>query len=377
MVSNTSTAQAYLNATMLTDSEVPRELPVPDIIPHHGFSRPEIPTSTSLSTNQLRSQNLFKIMIPGEPNTHNTATDQVPTTLDAATYTYHYIHKAILSTLSRELDSHVNNEMREGTESTMILRDVDRMTLDRFLEWAYTRLYTTPAQQYLPAVTSETSGERRDRFSDPGTDLPESVLHRIMLGEMIYQPVPWGIYSSSPREPGSYKGQCEIQIPDYDTTDAELMAHVKLYVFGDRFNIRELRDLALCLVAGILGKIGGSNNGFSDRAVTDFIQASAYALANLPLTTLQEPCSYEPWNEDLTPEEQPTKSSFSVRRPPVDPMEHLLAYLVRFTAWVWESFRQNEALMNFLLYDAPSEFRTEVFANLTPRPNTDINRYPL
>lgn len=53
----------------------------------------------------------------------------------------YFIHKALLSSLSTELDKHVNNDMKEGRENVIELSEVDRPTLEAFLEWAYFKDY--------------------------------------------------------------------------------------------------------------------------------------------------------------------------------------------------------------------------------------------
>ena len=53
----------------------------------------------------------------------------------------YFIHKALLSSLSTELDKHVNNDMKEGRENVIELSEVDEPTLKAFLEWAYFKDY--------------------------------------------------------------------------------------------------------------------------------------------------------------------------------------------------------------------------------------------
>jgi len=52
-----------------------------------------------------------------------------------------FIHKTLLSSLSTELDKHVNNDMKEGRENLIELSEVDEPTLEAFLEWAYFQDY--------------------------------------------------------------------------------------------------------------------------------------------------------------------------------------------------------------------------------------------
>ena len=53
----------------------------------------------------------------------------------------YFVHKTLLSSLSTELDKHVNNDMKEGRENLIELSEVDEPTLEAFLEWAYYQDY--------------------------------------------------------------------------------------------------------------------------------------------------------------------------------------------------------------------------------------------
>lgn len=52
-----------------------------------------------------------------------------------------FVHKALLASLSPELEKHVKNDMREGREGEMQLSEVDKETLLAFLCWAYSNSY--------------------------------------------------------------------------------------------------------------------------------------------------------------------------------------------------------------------------------------------
>ncbi|KAI5811782.1 hypothetical protein DFH27DRAFT_597484 [Peziza echinospora] len=55
-----------------------------------------------------------------------------------------YIHKAVLAGLSPELEKHVNNDMKEGRNNTLVVREVDYSVMQMFVEFAYTQSYTLP-----------------------------------------------------------------------------------------------------------------------------------------------------------------------------------------------------------------------------------------
>ena len=54
----------------------------------------------------------------------------------------YYIHKEILASVSLEMQRHIMNEMQEGLQGEMVLREVDDETVQHFLEWAYVKSYT-------------------------------------------------------------------------------------------------------------------------------------------------------------------------------------------------------------------------------------------
>ncbi|KAF8455613.1 hypothetical protein BDZ91DRAFT_746404 [Kalaharituber pfeilii] len=65
-----------------------------------------------------------------------------------------YVHKELLARLSPEWRQHTDNQMKEGLKGEMLLREVDQVTLQKFLQWAYLKEYT---------ISSE--------FNDPGSAL--------------------------------------------------------------------------------------------------------------------------------------------------------------------------------------------------------------
>jgi len=65
-----------------------------------------------------------------------------------------YIHKALLASLSPELKKHSDNQMKEGLAGEMVLEEVDRKTMQRFLQWAYRGEYTVTLPPHSPPTTS-------------------------------------------------------------------------------------------------------------------------------------------------------------------------------------------------------------------------------
>ncbi|KAF8460196.1 hypothetical protein BDZ91DRAFT_430478 [Kalaharituber pfeilii] len=150
-----------------------------------------------LDPNLLRSP-FFKIIL--KPHCTAETQDTHPEEVGQATLkvsesptpaTEFFIHKALLASLSNELDKHVNNDMREGQESTIELTDVDEETLKGFLLWAYTRDYRTPNPKSPSALLYHTKlYALADRFNIPAlSDLSYSRITTLLLN--------WGMVASS------------------------------------------------------------------------------------------------------------------------------------------------------------------------------------
>ena len=76
---------------------------------------------------------------PEGPLEAGASTVTPPTTKPQPEY---LIHRSLLASISPELEKHTNNEMKEGKEGRMILREVSETTMERFLQWAYKGQYT-------------------------------------------------------------------------------------------------------------------------------------------------------------------------------------------------------------------------------------------
>ena len=71
------------------------------------------------------------------------------------------IHKKLLSSISPELDKHVNNDMKEGIEGILCLPDEGEEVLTLFTEWAYTGDYARK-DNTLPANTGKPKEPKQD-----------------------------------------------------------------------------------------------------------------------------------------------------------------------------------------------------------------------
>ncbi|KAF8459930.1 hypothetical protein BDZ91DRAFT_834898 [Kalaharituber pfeilii] len=67
-----------------------------------------------------------------------------------------YAHRSLLTSLSAELDKHVNNDMREGIQGVMELSEVDEATMTAFLQWAYKDDYTIENPKAASALLGHT-----------------------------------------------------------------------------------------------------------------------------------------------------------------------------------------------------------------------------
>lgn len=75
-----------------------------------------------------------------------TSSDDVKDKSDATEY---LVHRSLLASISPELKKHITNEMKEGQEGRMVLHEVDEVTLERFLQWAYQGHYTVTEPRVL------------------------------------------------------------------------------------------------------------------------------------------------------------------------------------------------------------------------------------
>ena len=84
---------------------------------------------------------VFKIVLKDATQDSPSLTDDTLQKSGSAGCPEYFIHKTLLSSLSAELDKHVNNDMKEGRENLIELGEVDKPTLEAFLEWAYFQDY--------------------------------------------------------------------------------------------------------------------------------------------------------------------------------------------------------------------------------------------
>ena len=98
---------------------------------------------------------IFKIILPGISSVDSAASESsTEDTGSASSGLDFYVQKELLASLSEELRKHVHNNMKEGQTGEMVLKEVDKVTLEHFLQWAYTQDYTMYVQNIFPPSTS-------------------------------------------------------------------------------------------------------------------------------------------------------------------------------------------------------------------------------
>ncbi|KAI5805660.1 hypothetical protein DFH27DRAFT_600130 [Peziza echinospora] len=252
---STTTYEGFLDSTLfrivlanpgLDEALESKSLPDPtdNAKPSVEKSNPSTPTCTSKEVGPARSAREGTVPV-------------VSTTPDAATENPSlYIHKALLGSLSVELSKHIDNDMKEGRENTMILNEVDKQTLVRFIEWAYTREY-----------------------------------------------------------------QCNVH-------GSRLLAHIKVYVLADRFNVKALKTLAYSKATSLLVQVGEVKKD-QLTAISSILYAMRYAFENLPSRGMFD-------NVHLIPS---PISEVSENNTQSKSQDNILLYLGQYAAWVLDALK--------------------------------------
>ena len=71
---------------------------------------------------------------------------QTEGTIDSERSKRYYINQSLLCSVSLEWQNHVQTAMKEGKEGRIILREVEQLTVARFVEWLYSTDYTLGAK---------------------------------------------------------------------------------------------------------------------------------------------------------------------------------------------------------------------------------------
>lgn len=201
------------------------------------------------------------------------------------------IHKALLGAASPEFKKHVYNDMIEGKSGNMTLLDEREDTITRFIQWAYTGDYPSPGASATVVPISPEPGELAVLFQEPGDSSSPSSEHE-------------------PEEDG----------------DPLLMAHARLYVFAERFNIQQLKQQTFDkLTTGIVA-VGVP---IERESKVTMIYLISYAFGNLPKCVVKD---------------------------------RLLEYLGLYASWTLESLRMEPEFFELLQTDI--DFVKELFVHV-------------
>lgn len=181
--------------------------------------------------------------------------------------------------------------MIEGTSGHMTLSDEREDTITRFIQWAYTGDYPEPSSSLTTLASSPEPGELEVLFQEADSESPQSS-------------------DSEAEEDG----------------DPLLMAHARLYVFAERFNIQRLKRQTFDkLTAGIVA-IGVP---VERETKASMIYLISYAFGNLPKCLVKD---------------------------------RLLDYLGLYASWSLESLRMEPEFFELLQTDI--DFVKELFVHV-------------
>lgn len=199
------------------------------------------------------------------------------------------IHRALLGAASPEFNKHVYNDMIEGTSGHMTLADEREDTITHFIQWAYTGDYPSPVAS-LSALTKP--------LEDPTVLLLET------------------------EDTASRSSDQELE----EDGDPVLMAHARLYVFAERFNIQQLKQQTFEKLTAEVVAIGVP---MERESKTSMIYLISYAFGNLPKCVVKD---------------------------------RLLEYLGLYASWCLESLRMEPEFFELLQTDI--DFVKELFVHV-------------
>lgn len=202
--------------------------------------------------------------------------------------TLFYAHSNLLAQCSPVLDKSVNGEMREKQLETIEIEDVngdiDDDTVERFIEYAYRGDYTVPNPDYLQladnpkelqvafvgngdpvlengdswALPSMSKKDRMKKKKRAPSPLPDEIE---TLDEPCPERVPgpslhvltidsdrqnlWNNFCSSAKVVSQAAWQPSSNSDKHESYTPVFLCHARLYKFSDRYDCKELMDLAL------------------------------------------------------------------------------------------------------------------------------------
>lgn len=177
----------------------------------------------------------------------------------------------------------MNGLMREASEGVAELEDIDEQTFVRFCEYAYTGDYTPTQRHHIPAASThdqaETSLSTEHFFGTPkkkkgkGTalfssfEIADNSCDQCGRGAIPKQ-ILWDNFKRRDYLVVSPKSQPSEKLEECDT----FLCHARVYVFADKYDIANLRILALDKLHQLLCgfKVAESQMG----AIVDLIRYS-------------------------------------------------------------------------------------------------------
>lgn len=187
------------------------------------------------------------------------------------TKTEYTVHRDLIAKQSKALNALVNGEMQETLDGRATFEDLDDNTFVRFCQFAYTGDYTTPGfisdpnVVFPPSVAPSLHDSASDRESMD--EIHEAVVeHPPQLAEGIT--LDWEFKPTKPKKQSKsrllrqsfddkdydietpvriWSARCEVRpnssvVEDYTPV---LLGHARLYIFGEKWGIENLKVLAL------------------------------------------------------------------------------------------------------------------------------------
>ncbi|CAJ2500186.1 Uu.00g030390.m01.CDS01 [Anthostomella pinea] len=163
------------------------------------------------------------------------------------------LHEAALSTLSKPLDRLLNGSMKEAKEGCVVWDDLDESTFLRFIKWAYSGDYGTPSPDILLDASQIATQHRASGATTNTTDNNCVSLGSLALTEATTTDTSGPCKRESGKaflENKQYSPPTPTSTPRTNAEACEdysgiFLAHARLYVLADKYDIRTLRQLAL------------------------------------------------------------------------------------------------------------------------------------
>lgn len=158
-----------------------------------------------------------------------------------------YIHEALISRTSAPLGSMITGHMKEAQQGFAVLSDVTESTFARFVSWLYGKDYTPASFTTTNGDTSSAEASKTPKKESYDDDWSFSsvkkkkkkkgITVRTALKEKF---ITWDEdeYDMQPVPVRGNKGS------DEEFTDV-FLSHAQLYVFAEKYDVQDLKQLAL------------------------------------------------------------------------------------------------------------------------------------